>query len=60
MVFLSPLNRGIDMKFSLLLLILCALTGCVRHNGGLPPVSGEPQPVNSPTTIQELTKHARD
>lgn len=48
------------MKFSLLLLMLCALAGCVRHNGGLPPVSGEPQPVNSPTTIQELTNHARD
>ncbi|MFP1821042.1 hypothetical protein [Lonsdalea quercina] len=48
------------MKFSLLLLMLCALTGCVRHNGGLPPVSGESQPVNSQTTIQELINHARD
>ncbi|QTF06480.1 hypothetical protein HC231_08315 [Brenneria izadpanahii] len=32
------------MKFSLFLLMLCALTGCVQH-GGLPPLSDEPQPV---------------
>lgn len=45
------------MKFSILLLVLCALTGCVQHQGDLPPVSGAPQPVNSPAMIQELTHH---
>lgn len=46
------------MKSSLLLLMLCALTGCVQH-GGLPPVSGDVQPVNSPAIIQEMTNHVR-
>lgn len=45
------------MKFSILLLVLCALSGCVHHLGHLPPVSGDPQPVNSPAMIQELTHH---
>ncbi|EMD1656755.1 hypothetical protein WJF72_003324 [Klebsiella aerogenes] len=45
------------MKFSILLLVLCALTGCAQHQGNLPPVSGDPQPVNSPAMIQELTHH---
>lgn len=45
------------MKFSILLLVLFALTGCAQHQGGLPPVSGDPQPVNSPAIIQELTHH---
>lgn len=52
------------MKFSILLLMLCALTGCAQHQGDLPPVSGDPQPVsgdpqpvNSPAIIQELTHH---
>jgi hypothetical protein len=31
--------------------------GCARHQGDLPPVSGEPEPVNSPAIIQELTHH---
>ncbi|WP_183096569.1 hypothetical protein [Gibbsiella quercinecans] len=47
------------MKFSLFLLMLCTLTGCVQHNIDLPPVSGTPQPVNSPAIIQELTNHVR-
>ncbi|HCD6356655.1 TPA: hypothetical protein NDU07_005084 [Klebsiella variicola] len=45
------------MKFSIFLLMLCVLTGCARHQGYLPPVSGEPEPVNSPAIIQELTHH---
>ena len=45
------------MKFSIFLLMLCALTGCVQYQGDLPPVSGEPEPVNSPAIIQELTLH---
>ena len=45
------------MKFSILLLMLCALTGCAQHQGELSPVSGDPQPVNSPAIIQELTHH---
>lgn len=45
------------MKFSILLLVLCALTGCAQHKGDLPPVSGDPQQVNSPIMIQELTHH---
>lgn len=45
------------MKFSILLLVLCTLSGCTQHHGDLPPVSGDPQPVNSPAMIQELTHH---
>ena len=45
------------MKFSILFLVLCALTGCAQHQGDLPPVSGDPQQVNSPAIIQELTHH---
>ena len=45
------------MKFSILLLVLCALTGCAQYQGDLPPVSGDPLPVNSPIMIQELTHH---
>jgi hypothetical protein len=45
------------MKLSIVFLMLCVLTGCAQHNVTLPPVSGDPQPVNSPTIIQELTKH---
>jgi hypothetical protein len=54
---LHPLNKGPDMKLSIVFLMLCALMGCVQHKATLPPVSGDPQPVNSPTIIQELTKH---
>jgi hypothetical protein len=57
MVFLSSTNTGIDMKSSLVFLMLCVLTGCAQHRHDLPPVSGDPQPVNSPAIIQELTKH---
>ncbi|WP_413740324.1 hypothetical protein ACL2XQ_09710 [Sodalis sp. RH14] len=46
------------MKLSIFLLMLCALMGCTQHNATLPPVSGEPQPVNSPSIIPELTNHA--
>src|SRR5471032_1704148 len=52
-----PLNKGPDMKLSIFLLMLYVLTGCVLHNVTLPPVSGEPQPVNTPAIIQELTSH---
>ena len=45
------------MKFSILLLMLCARTGCAQHQGILPPVAGDPQPVNSPAIIQEQTHH---
>ncbi|WP_413724825.1 hypothetical protein [Sodalis sp. RH16] len=44
------------MKFSLFLL-LCVLTGCAHHTAPLPAVSGTPEPVNSPSLIQELTRH---
>lgn len=46
------------MKFSIFLLMLCVLVGCAQHKGNLPPVSGSPQPVNSPAIIQELTPNA--
>lgn len=45
------------MKSSLVFLMLCVLSGCTQHKGDLPPVSGDPQPVNSPAMIQELTHH---
>lgn len=45
------------MKSSLVFLMLCVLTSCVQHRHDLPPVSGDPQPINSPAIIQELTKH---
>ncbi|MEQ9844028.1 hypothetical protein [Pectobacterium brasiliense] len=45
------------MKSSLIFLMLCVLTGCAQRQHDLTPVSGDPQPVNSPTIIQELTKH---
>lgn len=43
------------MKSSIIILVLCVLTGCAQHQRNLPPVSGAPQPVNSPAIIQELT-----
>ncbi|MBM6612528.1 MULTISPECIES: hypothetical protein [Enterobacteriaceae] len=45
------------MKSSLVFLMLCVLTGCTPRPHDLTPVSGDPQPVNSPAIIQELTKH---
>ncbi|WP_323635262.1 hypothetical protein [Pectobacterium polaris] len=45
------------MKSSLIFLMLCVLTGCAPRHHDLTPVSGDPQPVNSPAIIQELTKH---
>ncbi|KHN92610.1 hypothetical protein [Pectobacterium actinidiae] len=45
------------MKSSLVFLMLCVLTGCAPRPHDLMPVSGDPQPVNSPAIIQELTKH---
>ncbi|AFI89712.1 hypothetical protein [Pectobacterium parmentieri] len=45
------------MKSSLVFLMLCVLMGCAQRQRDLPPVSGDPQPVNSPAIIQELTKH---
>lgn len=45
------------MKSSLVFLMLCVLTGCAQHQHDMTPVSGDPQPVNSPAIIQELTKH---
>jgi hypothetical protein len=45
------------MKLSIFLLMLYALMGCAQHKDTLPPVSGEPQPVNTPALIQELTNH---
>ncbi len=45
------------MKLSIAFLMLCALMGCTQHNVTLPPVSGDPKPVNSPAIIQELTKY---
>jgi hypothetical protein len=55
--FLHPLNKGPAMKSSIVFLMLCVLTGCAQHQRDLPPVSGDPRPVNSPAIIQELTKH---
>ncbi|PXW39074.1 hypothetical protein DFO54_12020 [Erwinia sp. AG740] len=45
------------MKSSIVFLMLSILTGCAGHQRDLPPVSGDPQPVNSPAIIQELTTH---
>jgi len=45
------------MRFSIVLLLLCVLSGCAQHQPDLPPVSGDAQPVNSPAIIKELTKH---
>lgn len=44
------------MKYSITLLMLWLLTGCAQQNQ-LSPVSGSPEPVNSPAIIQELTSH---
>ncbi|UYA59682.1 putative conjugal transfer protein [Pectobacterium sp. F1-1] len=57
MALLSSTNTGINMKSSLIFLMLCVLMGCVQRQHDLTPVSGDPQPVNSPAIIQELTKH---
>lgn len=46
------------MKSCIVFLMLCALSGCAQHKGNFPPVSGDPQPVNSPAMIQELTQNA--
>jgi type IV secretion system protein VirB8 len=43
------------MKYGITLLMLCLLAGCAQRNTQLPPVSGNPEPVNSPAIIQELT-----
>ena len=45
------------MKYGITLLMLCLLAGCAQRNTQLPPVSGNPEPVNSPAIIQELTPH---
>ncbi len=45
------------MKSSIVFLMLCVLTSCAQHKDDLPPVSGNPQPVNSPAIIEELIKH---
>lgn len=44
------------MKYSLPFLVIWLLTAC-SHQNHLPPVSGDPQPINSPAIIQELTKN---
>jgi len=44
------------MKYSIPFLVLWLLSGCA-HQNHLPPVSGNPEPVNSPAIIQELTNH---
>ena len=38
-------------------MVMCLLAGCAQRNTQLPPVSGNPEPVNSPAIIQELTPH---
>lgn len=45
------------MKYGISLLMLCLLTGCAQQKTPVPPVSGNPEPVNSPAMIQELTPH---
>ncbi|SCX56562.1 hypothetical protein SAMN02927897_03318 [Kosakonia sacchari] len=45
------------MKFSIVFLMLCILSGCAQFQHDLPAVSGDLQPINSPAIIQELTKH---
>ena len=45
------------MKSSIAFLMLCVLAGCAQYPSRLPTVSGDPQPVNSPAIIQELTKN---
>ncbi|HFE9149550.1 TPA: hypothetical protein ACGAUW_005639, partial [Klebsiella pneumoniae] len=50
-------HRKNTMKYGITLLMLCLLAGCAQRNTQLPPVSGNPEPVNSPAIIQELTPH---
>lgn len=45
------------MKYSITLWMLCLLAGCAQQHKTVPPVSGNPEPVNSPAMIQELTPH---
>lgn len=45
------------MKYGITLWMLCLLAGCAQQNTPVPPVSGHPEPVNSPAMIQELTPH---
>lgn len=45
------------MKYSILILMLCTLTGCAQKRDFLPGVSGEPEPVNTPAMIKELSKN---
>lgn len=45
------------MKYGIALVMLCLLAGCAQQQQPLPPVSGNPEPVNSPAIVQELTAH---
>lgn len=42
------------MKFFIIPMMLCALAGCAQHRHALPEVSGDLQPVNSPSVMQEV------
>lgn len=42
------------MKFFIIPMMLCALAGCVQHGHALPEVSGNLQPINSSSVMQEV------
>lgn len=42
------------MKLFIMTMMLCALAGCAQQNHFPPDVSGQLQPVNSATIIQEV------
>lgn len=47
------------MKYFIISLMLCVAVGCAQQNPFPPDVSGQLQPVNSPTMIQELSHAGR-
>lgn len=42
------------MKYFIISLMLCAVVGCAQKNPFPPDVSGQLQPVNTPSIMQEL------
>ena len=42
------------MKPFIIFMMLCSLTGCATRSPVLPPVSGNAEPVNSPSIMQEI------
>lgn len=42
------------MKPFIILMMLCALTGCARHHAFPPDVTSAPEPVNAAAVMQEV------